>query len=268
MRSLLMIRFYLGLMSAFIWLEVHFARVYRWAVISQLFQFLVLMFIFAQVPISKSGDSDSSYLPFVLTGLVYQIFYESIMNGPIGRLNEIQLTGQLQVVLSAPFPRWMTLLAAGSAASIFGAVRALIVLLIGMMYFNVELGVQSWFLFVTAILFTVALGECFALLNIAGSILWPRVNLTSFFSSLVLGLLSGVFIPVEKLPALVRPIAMVNPLRWGLDLFRASLDGNTVRFAAEWPWALAMLAVVAGLAIVCYRRADQVLVRENRYQHF
>jgi lipooligosaccharide transport system permease protein len=238
------------LLRAFFWLEAHLARQHRSALFSQLLQFFVFLLIFSRLPIENKQDffDGVPYIQFVLMGLVYQIFYEAVMNGPTSRLSELQLTGQLQVVLSAPFPRWMILLAAGAVSSLSGAVRALMILAAGALLFNIELNVVSWGALLMAIVYTMSLGTCLALLNIAGALLWPRLNLTSFFSSLLLGVLSGVFIPVDRLPRICQPLAKVNPLRWGLDLFRQAFGQH-----AEVSATSSVAACVA---------------RDNRYQYF
>jgi lipooligosaccharide transport system permease protein len=258
------------LFRAFFWLEAHLIRQHRSALVSQLLQFFVFLLIFARLPIENKSDffDGVPYIQFVTMGLVYQIFYESVMNGPTSRLSELQLTGQLQVVLSAPYPRWLILLVSGSVSSLSGALRAMVILLASSWLFGVSLHVHSWPALIGSLIYTVILGMCLSLLNVAGALIWPRLNLTSFFSSLLLGVLSGVFIPVDRLPKICQPFAKLNPLRWGLDVFRNSF-GQHAEISIESVVAAVVAVVALGLiASFAFRRADQRLTRENRYQYF
>jgi ABC-type polysaccharide/polyol phosphate export permease len=258
------------LLRAFFWLEAHLARQHRSALVSQFLQFFVFLLIFARLPIENRQDffDGVPYIHFVLMGLVYQVFYEAVMNGPTSRLSELQLTGQLQIVLSAPFPRWMILLAAGAVSSLSGAVRALVILAAGALLFGLDLKVVSWGALSISVVYTVALGTCLALLNIAGALIWPRLNLTSFFSSLLLGVLSGVFIPIDRLPRICQPIAKLNPLRWGLDLFRHAFAQHAEVSVTSSVAAFVALLILAALAAFAFQRADHILTRDNRYQYF
>ncbi len=47
-------------------------------------------------------------------------------------------------------------------------------------------------------------------------------------------LFSGVFFPVEQLPAVVRPLAYASPLWHGVELSRSAMLGG----ATPWPWAV------------------------------
>lgn len=257
------------LLKAFFWLELQLYRQYRWALFTQFLQFMIFLVIFARLPLEKdAGFGGVPYIQYLLTGLVFQIFYEAILNGPTGRLSELQLTGQLQLVLSAPYPRWLILLGSGIGSSLTGILRAAIVLVAGAMIFDARIEVSSWPLLFGAIAYTAALSACLALFNVAGALLWPRVNLTSFFSSLLLGLLSGVFVPIDRLPSVLQPIALVNPLRFGLDVFRSSFSEHSPVPGEHWLFAAAAVIVLALVASGAYRHADRVLTRENRYQNF
>ncbi len=259
-----------SLFRAFFWLELHLAKQYRWALIAQLGQFLIFLLIFSRLPIESDSKAFDGvpYVHFVLTGLVFQIYYEAILNGPTSRLNELQVSGQLQVVLSAPYPRWMILLVSGAVSALTGTIRAALILIGGSLLFEVSYSTIRLEALIGSILFTSTLCSCLALLNVAGTLLWPRVNLTGFFSSLLLGLLSGVFIPIDQLPAMIRPLSELNPLRWALDSFRYAL-GQHAPLSIEGWWVASTTLVALGItAAGLFRWADRRLTTENRYQYF
>lgn len=258
------------LFRAFLWLEVQQAKEHRSALVAQTVQFLVFLFIFARLPIDTSNSflSGVPYVHYVLTGFVYQIFYEAIMNGPTSRLSELQLTGQLQVVLSGPYPRWLVLLAAGFGSSLNGIFRAMVIFFGGSLIFGADISVSSWMALLVAFSFTLFLCLALAMINVSGALLWPRINLTSFFSSLLLGLLSGVFVPVDKLPSFLQPIAVFNPLRWGLDAFRSGLGQHAPLASKGWMFSSFAILFLGLFAGALFRKADGTLTRENRYQNF
>jgi len=59
--------------------------------------------------------------------------------------------------------------------------------------------------------------------------------------------ISGVFMPVEALPAWVKPVAMVSPLTYVVELLRFGISGESY-FSSPWTCAL----VAAGFLTVSW----------------
>lgn len=251
------------------------SRRYRWALLNQILQFGVLLFMFSHLAGSNLGGGanreTTRYLPFFLTGLCFQIFYEAIATGAGARLNELKMMGLLQSVLCAPYPRWMILLAAGGASAFFGAARALIILFIGVWFFGISFEAMtgmSWVNAAASVLLTLVLAELLSLLNVSSFLIIPRLNFSSIFNSLFFGLLAGVYVPIDKFPLPLKILAAVNPVRWALEVFRGSFGLSETPLLQAWAAAGLSLCLVSVIVFVVYRRADRALVRDNLYYLF
>lgn len=152
-------------------------------------------------------------------------------------------SGFLRALLVAPIPRSSLVLgklAARSAASL-----ALLAVLIGILapFTSIRLPHPGAFLLsvigVTATF--VALGV--ALATTLRSL--ESFRLIAAFATIPMYLLSGIFYPISTLPEPTRVIAYLNPLTYGVDLFRYSLlDVSEISVALSAP-LLAVLAVAS-----------------------
>jgi len=120
------------------------------------------------------------------------------------------------------------------------------------------LGYASFPLALAALPVVVLIGLAFGALGLAVNALAPGYDFFSYYLTLALTpmmMLSGVFFPVEQLPAAVQAVAQALPLYHGVELVRPLLAGEAPA------GALAHIAVLAGyaaagfyLAVVLTRR--------------
>ncbi|MBI1942292.1 MAG: ABC transporter permease [Betaproteobacteria bacterium] len=120
-------------------------------------------------------------------------------------------------------------------------------------------GYAAWPHALAAIPVLALVGLAFGALGLAVNALATGYDFFSYYMTLLLTpmmLLSGVFFPVEHLPALVRAIAQALPLYHGVELVRPLLGGG-------WPaGALLHLAVLAAYAAGAFYLAT-VLTRRR-----
>jgi lipooligosaccharide transport system permease protein len=104
----------------------------------------------------------------------------------------------------------------------------------------------------------VLVGLSFALLGLIYTSLIPQIDLYSFFFTLFitpLFLFSGIFFPIDTLPAVAQPIAWATPLHHGVELLRAlALTGTLTGAGGHALWLLGFAAVLYPPAVNLFRR--------------
>ena len=148
-------------------------------------------------------------------------------------------SGTLQRLLIAPVTCRTIILGKGASAAAYGIATSLVltaglILLLGMTIVN-------------PLVFAVGLllgAGIFALLGLVMSVMVKEVFEAMTLMNLVrfpLLFISGVFVPLEALPAWAKPIAMVSPLTHVVELLRLGISGRSC-LAAAWVPALVALA--------------------------
>lgn len=127
-------------------------------------------------------------------------------------------------LLLAPISLNLLMLAKTSGAIIFGILNAMVPAIIAS--FIVDLSGINWLTTMTSILF-IAVTSTFLGLFISVSV--SEVFEAQTFSNFVrfpMMFLCGLFIPIERLPALLRPISYALPLTYGADILKTSINQN------------------------------------------
>jgi len=136
-------------------------------------------------------------------------------------------------LLLAPISLELLMLAKTAGAVIFGVINAFVPVV--MAAFLTDMGGVAWAAFVPAVVL-IAVSSAFLGLFIAVSVreVFEAQTFSNFFRFPMV-FLCGLFIPVEKLPALLRPLSYALPLTYGADALHGAVNG-----AARMPVALDM----------------------------
>ena len=129
-------------------------------------------------------------------------------------------------LLLAPISLNLLMLAKTSGAIIFGILNAMVPAIIAS--FIVDLSGINWFTTIASIVF-IAVTSTFLGLFISVSV--SEVFEAQTFSNFVrfpMMFLCGLFIPIERLPALLRPISYALPLTYGADILKTSINQNGI----------------------------------------
>lgn len=127
-------------------------------------------------------------------------------------------------LLLAPISLNLLMLAKTSGAIIFGILNAMVPAIIAS--FVVDLSGINWLTTIFSIVF-IAVTSTFLGLFISVSV--SEVFEAQTFSNFVrfpMMFLCGLFIPIERLPALLRPISYALPLTYGADILKTSINQN------------------------------------------
>jgi len=154
--------------------------------------------------------------------------------------------GTLEYTFMAPVRRYAQLLGAAAYAVLFGLVHTLFVLLVLVLFFDLDLSNAN---FATAAAFTLLGTVSFAGIGIAASILplmyVERGAQMVFVIQSLLLLVSGVYYSVDVLPGWMQAISHFSPATYVLDGVRAGLiDGAGMGELLHDVWPLLISGVV------------------------
>lgn len=162
--------------------------------------------------------------------------------------------GTLEQLVVTPVSR--TALLAGKLIpfALFGLVVSLAVLAIAHFWFRVPLEGSAALLLVNVVPFLLGTLGLGLLVSIVSNTQQQAMMTATFFVMLPMIYLSGFVFPIESMPAPVRPLTELVPLRHFLEILRGvMLKGSGVR--ALWPEILALTGLglsVFGLAIALF----------------
>jgi ABC-2 type transport system permease protein len=126
-------------------------------------------------------------------------------------------------LLLAPLPLELLMLAKTAGAILFGVANAFVPVLLAM--FLADLSRVAWIAVFPAVVL-IAVASTFLGLLIAVSVheVFEAQTLSNFFRFPMV-FLCGLFFPVERLPALLRPLSYALPLTYGADILHGAFGG-------------------------------------------
>jgi len=129
-------------------------------------------------------------------------------------------------LLLAPIPLEMLMLAKTSGAIIMGSLNAFVPIIMAL--FLTDLSNVFWGAFIPAVLM-IAVASTFLGLFIAVAVseVFEAQTFSNFFRFPMI-FLCGLFFPIERLPLLLKPLAYVFPLTYGVDVLHGAVHGQHV----------------------------------------
>ena len=126
-------------------------------------------------------------------------------------------------LLLAPIPLELLMLAKTTGAIVFGIANAFVPILIAS--FLTDLSGVNWTI-LTAAIFLIAVSSTFLGLFIAVSVkeVFEAQTFSNFFRFPMI-FFCGLFFPIEKLPAFLKPVSYALPLTYGADILHGTLRG-------------------------------------------
>jgi ABC-2 type transport system permease protein len=175
--------------------------------------------------------------------------------------------GTLEYTFMAPVRRYAQLLGAAAYAVIFGLVHTVFVLVVLVLFFELDLSGAN---FATAATFTLLGTVSFAGIGIAASIL-PLIYVERgaqmvFVIQSVLLLVSGVYYSVDVLPGWMQSVSAFSPATYVLDGVRAGLiEGTGMGELLHDVWPLLLMGVILiPLGLWAFGRAERYAKRTGK----
>lgn len=131
-------------------------------------------------------------------------------------------------LLLAPISLNLLMLAKTSGAIVFGSANALVP--VAMALFLADIASVSWPTLLAGIIL-IAIVSTFLGLFIAVSVseVFEAQTFSNFFRFPMI-FLCGLFIPVDALPPVLRPLSYILPLTYGVDILRGAVTGTNVMY--------------------------------------
>ncbi len=140
-------------------------------------------------------------------------------------------------LLLAPISLNLLMLAKTTGAIFFGVLNALIPAIFAS--FVVDLSGINWMTaFLSVLLIAVTSTFLGLFISVSVSEVFEAQTFSNFFRFPMM-FLCGLFIPIQNLPALLRPISYILPLTYGADILKTSINGDG--FIAPWISFLVLL---------------------------
>lgn len=237
---------------------------------------MVLEIVLAILPICalalayRTMQAPEEYTGFVILGGVMTAFWLNVLWSMGAQLYNDREAGNLELFIMAPAPLMAVLAGMALGGMLITLVRAVVVLALGVLLFQVSFAPSSWWalggVFLLTLLSLYGLGMVFA----SAFLFWGREawHLMNALQEPVY-LLTGLHFPVRTLGRLLPYFAALIPLTFGLDAMRQILFPGTAEHAFLPVWleatALAVLAVVfLALARSCLAVVERKARQEGR----
>ncbi len=129
-------------------------------------------------------------------------------------------------LLLAPIPLEVLMLAKTSGAIVMGVANAFVPVIIAA--FLIDITRIAWMAFVPAVLL-IAVASTFLGLFIAVAVneVFEAQTFSNFFRFPMM-FLCGLFFPVDRLPMLIKPLAYMLPLTYGVDILHGAVHGGHI----------------------------------------
>jgi ABC-2 type transport system permease protein len=166
-------------------------------------------------------------------------------------------TGTLDRLIAAPISIPGLALAKILAATVFGVMMAVVMLLI--ITFFLGALIVNWLVLSVAVIVSAFTCSVFGVLIAVGvREVFEAQTLLNFFRFPMI-FLCGVFFPITQLPVVLLPFGLLLPLTYAVDLLRFSLTGTSSLFLP-----LGSVVILTGYFLLLF--AASVLILRNRFR--
>jgi ABC-2 type transport system permease protein len=231
---------------------------------------LPFMATISYVYVYRAIGAPEEFIGFVIVGGAMTAFWLNVLWSMASQLYWDKNDGNLEVYVLSPAPMMAILLGMAVGGIVMTATRAVVILVLGSLLFNVSYSIQSVPLLVIVFVLTLAalygMGMMFASIYLAaGREAWHFSNLLQE----PIYLLSGMYFPVKSLGGAVATFASIIPLTLGMDAMRQLIFGEaTAQGFLPVPTSIGILAVMAAIFIVVafwlLNRLEEIGRREGR----
>jgi ABC-2 type transport system permease protein len=210
---------------------------------------LLVFFYFLGQLISSSGSPAlgryGSYFPFAIVGLAFARYFDLTLRMFSESIRLAQVTGCLEAMLSSQTSCVTVVLMSSLYGLISGAVQLCIIFVAGVCLFRLDLSHMNVAATLLIFLLSITTFVAFGVLS-AAAIVWlkkgdPITWIFGGFGSIV----GGAYFPIDVMPAALRKVSLVIPIRYSLDALRLTmLKGYSLSMVAKPVLTLSAMALV------------------------
>lgn len=202
----------------------------------------------------EQAGTTGDYFAFVAVGLAIFTIVQSSMISFSRKLREEQTTGTFETLMSTPASPALVILGSACYEILRAVIDAVLLLAAAVILFGLEFEIDpgSGGVILVALIGTLTLFASIGVAIGAITVLFKRVAAVIGLVLAAVSLLSGVYFPIEVLPAPFQLIAESLPITWALDVLRAALLGGQVD-AAQLVGLLLSAALLLPLTLQGFR---------------
>ena len=203
-----------------------------------------------------SAAGTPNYRQFLVPGLLCMVMLFGALLASLSMVYDKE-SGVMRMLIVAPFPRYVIILARTASATMVGLTQALMLILIllplGYLADTHSVGLLVVGLVCTALL-CASVGTLIAVFSKALDDFAVVMNFFIF----PMYFLSGALYPIGQLPDVLKALVLINPFSYGVDLMKHALAARaSPPFGAEFALYHDLLVLVGfsalALSIACYR---------------
>lgn len=227
-------------------------------------------YIGASAQLITGAKIDTNFLIlYLLIGTTVWSYLSVTFEGVTDMITIERWEGTIEHTFMAPISRFTHLVGSCLYAIIHGLLFTFIQLFVVSLFFHLDLGHANYL--TTAFMLLVG-SVSFIGFGIGASVLpllfTERGAQMSYIVRAILLLVSGVYYPIEVLPAWMQPLARISPATYVLEGLRAGLQRGQVVWSAEiwsYTWPLLITGIVSvPLGVYIFRRAERFAKRTGR----
>ncbi len=202
-----------------------------------------------------------SYIQFIFPGMIGMTILFSSIFSSISIVWDREF-GFMKEMLIAPISRVSIVFGKAFSGTFISTAQALIILLL-VPLLGIQVTLAQFFEVVVASLIVSFCITSLGILIAVRMVSFDGFNVIMNFLVMPMFFLSGAMYPVSSLPAVLKEMSYLNPLTYGVDIFKHSLLRNSIPpLGAEFPLALDLVIIfaVSTVTIACaawsFRRQD------------
>ncbi|MEM4461638.1 MAG: ABC transporter permease [Candidatus Bathyarchaeia archaeon] len=192
----------------------------------------------------------TNYVAFIVFGVSFQSWQGTALWGASSMLQSELSTGQIDYTFTCPFSRYRYIVSNVAALAIQDSIFFLPTFCVGLWLAITTLTVHGLLLGLLSVILSVAALVQFGVIFAALTLRYRQVTAVFSFFNFIIQMLSGMFIPIQILPALLQIIGFSIPVTFGMDLLRHYVMGTLTIFDPinEWIILLIQLALLSLIA--------------------
>jgi ABC-2 type transport system permease protein len=216
------------------------------------------LFGFGMLLLSMGFDADllqrslgtTNYASFMIFGVAYSAWQSVALWGAADILRDELRSGQIDYTFTCPFSRYGYMISNIAALAVQSTTFFLPMFCVGLWFTRQTITIDGLLLGLLATTLSVSalaqMGACFAALVLRHR----QVSSVFGFFNFAFQMFTGMFVPVQVLPRVLRTIGIVAlPQTFGMDLLRHYVMGTQTLLAVPYEWAI-LVAQFVGLGLL------------------
>ena len=196
------------------------------------------------------GEQLSGYLSFLVPGIVAIILLFAALLSALTLVYDKEF-GVMRMMLIAPIPHYLIVIAKLIAAAITAMVQAILLLVILTVIGLIEVKVALWLL-LPALATAVCCAAIGGLIAAWSKTLDNFAVIMNFFIFPVF-FLSGALYPVNQLPEMLKYVVLINPFSYGVDLMKHVVPTASSDFSIMTDISVLVVFSVLAISMACWR---------------